>query len=101
MIKFIITFIVTMLISGGSDSQLLNRICGTRSEIFVYLGHKYNEVPFSRGLSQTGRVFEIWVNDDTRTFSNTITSPNGQVCIVGYGTDFEALRKLQIPGKNG
>lgn len=66
--------------------------CPPREEVIDLLEGKYGEQAIGRGLSLDGKgLAELFVNEETGTWSIVVTDTNGRSCIVGGG---EAWQKL-------
>lgn len=59
--------------------------CHPRDGIVTQLQDRYGEAQQGAGLTQAGRVVEIWANPETGTWTILVTRPNGVSCAVAAG----------------
>lgn len=79
-----------------ADVQCLPRAAGLRS-----LADTFHEVRRGIGMTPQGLVMEQWASA-AGTWTITVTTPQGAMCIVAFGTAFEAVdEKLPAPGVPG
>jgi hypothetical protein len=52
------------------------------------------------GLSASGAVIEMFANDETGTWTATVTGPDGNTCLVASGRAFESMA-APAPGIDG
>lgn len=71
--------------------------CGERGRIVGILAEKYGETPRSIGLTPQGALVETYASDDTRSWTITVSFPDGRMCLLASGTSFEALQPGLIP----
>ena len=62
--------------------------CTGRPVLLDRLTTVYGEVRQSAGIGN-GNFFETFANDETGTWTTTITYPNGRMCILSSGSAFE------------
>ncbi len=60
--------------------------CSMRDVVVEKLSRKYGEVRYGVGLSGPGRIFELYANKTTGTWSILTTAPNGWTCVMAVGT---------------
>ena len=65
--------------------------CANRLVVAEALKTKYGEKPRVVGLSANNTVMEIWVNDDTGTWTATVTMPDMTTCMVMSGDNLEEV----------
>lgn len=73
--------------------------CAPRDVVIKNLAEKYGETRQVIGLDGRGNVMEVFGNVDSGSWTLTVTSPNGQVCMVAAGQQFEIL--AEGPAKGG
>ena len=74
--------------------------CGLREIIVTNLGEKYNEALRTVMLGQKGEVYEVWVNDESNSFTILMNVPGGPTCVMASGTYYEEMNKdLQPTGE--
>lgn len=60
--------------------------CDTIDAVSTYLGQEHGESVQFRGLDRrSGSMVEIWMNDETPSWSLVVVRPDGVACLVGYG----------------
>ena len=62
--------------------------CGPRTEVLAYLAKDYQESPAAAGISASGRLLELIVRDDGRSWTVLSTSPEGVSCVIDAGGDW-------------
>jgi hypothetical protein len=62
------------------------------------LAQNYGETRQSIGIGPNNAVIEVFASDDTGTWTITVTSANGQTCLVASGQSFEELAEA-LPAK--
>lgn len=74
--------------------------CNHRTIVTNNLVQKYNEQHMGGGLGGS-RVFEIWVNEETGTWTILRSSPDGQSCVMAVGDGWTSTGFKEIkPGKD-
>ncbi len=84
MIRLLALFFLTPSLAWASN-------CALRSDIANGLTEKYGEHLHGVGLmTKNGNpvVLEIWVNEDTDTFTVLMTYPTGTACMVAAGENY-------------
>jgi hypothetical protein len=71
--------------------------CDTRAAVMALLAETYGESPRAIGIAGQASIMEVFASDATGTWTVTITLPDGQMCLVASGSDFEAVA-APIPG---
>ena len=67
-------------------------VCGSRPAITNWLSANFNKARSAVGLIRSNRVVEVWVAEDTRTWTILITRADGISCIVSSGTNWTVFR---------
>ena len=62
--------------------------CGPRDDIVVVLAERYGETRQALGLTD-GAVMELFAASGTGTWTLAFTMPDGSMCVVAAGTDYE------------
>ena len=62
--------------------------CATRDLIVGHLETKFDEKLTARGLQTAQSMLEVWVSDESGTFTVILTNPSGVSCIVAAGTNW-------------
>ena len=75
--------------------------CADRSTVTERLKTNYGEEFAGGGLRNSDSIFEVWMAEETGTWTIIMTMPNGQSCVMAAGTDWRgALPQVPagIPG---
>lgn len=102
---FILSFIATGVIAL-TNPALAQSYCQPRESITKKLKENHGKDYAFGGIQKmpagmTG-VMEIWVSEESRTYTVLVTLPTGISCIVAVGTDFfVAIPEIEIPGVPG
>lgn len=86
-----------ILIGVGAEAQNA-RNCAPRDKVIDRLAAGYGETRQSIGLGKNNAVIEVFASDETGTWTITVTSPNGQTCLVASGEAFETMAEA-LPAK--
>lgn len=65
--------------------------CADRDDIVRQLEQKYGETRRSLGVSSGKGVFEIYVLDETGSWTIILTNPRGRSCLMAAGEHWEAV----------
>ncbi|MFK7752293.1 MAG: hypothetical protein AB8B51_07060 [Sedimentitalea sp.] len=81
------------LVAGAAEQAQAQqtRNCAPREVVVDRLSTSYGETRQSIGLGAQGAVVEVFASGDTRTWTITVTMPNGLTCLVASGQSFETL----------
>jgi hypothetical protein len=77
-------------------SQARN-VCAARPVVIERLQSVYGETRQSIAMGGNGSVFETWANNDTGSWTLTVTMPNGMMCLATSGQSFERLAEALPP----
>ena len=66
-------------------------ICGTRANIVGQLNTRFGEQARAIGLAGQTRIVEVFVSDETGSWTITVTSPDGTTCLIAAGEYYETL----------
>lgn len=81
--------------AGAASAQA----CSDRTKLVERLAAKYGEVFSGGGLRDSSTVFEIWMSEDTGTWTILVTQANGTACIMASGTNWrDGLPKEMVKG---
>jgi hypothetical protein len=72
--------------------------CDTRDRVMALLADRYNETRIGVGIAGQSTVIELFAADTTGTWSITITLPDGQMCLMASGSNYEAVAE-ELPAK--
>lgn len=70
--------------------------CAERAAVVNRLAQAYGETRQSMGLAANNAVLEVFASDETGTWTITVTTSNGQTCLVASGQAFEELAERLI-----
>ncbi|HQY44066.1 MAG TPA: hypothetical protein PK450_07800 [Paracoccaceae bacterium] len=83
-------FVACILLADRARAEETPR-CGPRAEIIAQLTGNWGEGRRATGLIGTSAVMELFVSDDTGTFSLLATLPDGRSCLIAAGDNFATL----------
>lgn len=83
-----------MMITGTAEAASR---CAPRESVVDHLSGKFGESRQVIGLSGGEMVMELFASDDTGTWTITVTSPDGRMCIVAAGKSYEAVNEALRP----
>lgn len=66
--------------------------CGSHDEVATALGQQFGETVVAQGITDDGRLTEIWANPGTGSWTMTTTLPNGVTCLQYAGVGFRAAK---------
>lgn len=82
-------FFVTLAFPVWAQEQSSN--CIERSIAIEQLAGKYGEHRVWIGIHKDGQsIMESFANAETGTWTVTVTDHNGVLCVVAYGSDYQA-----------
>jgi hypothetical protein len=93
-------YLLAAVLSIAAMPALSAPQCGERLNILAQLAGKYGETRRMMGLAANGAVIEMFANDETGTWTATVTGPDGNTCLVASGRAFEAIT-APAPGVDG
>ena len=85
---------VVALSADAAAAQSTPTNCTDRNSAISHLAKAYKEQPVAMGLASSGGVVEILTNEDGKTWSIIVTTPNGVTCLVAAGEGWEALEPV-------
>ncbi len=90
---------VVVMLTTALQTHAQTRPCGERLNILQRLMSSYGETRQSIGLGSNNAIVEVFASRDTGTWTITVTTPNGQTCLVASGQGFEVLNE-ELPGSD-
>lgn len=66
-------------------------MCGSRDSVTKLLANRYKEEPVAIGMVSDRGVMEVYVSNDTSTWSIVVTTPQGKTCIIAAGQNYEGV----------
>ncbi|MGB1234350.1 MAG: hypothetical protein ACPG5U_01295 [Planktomarina sp.] len=76
----------------GQTSQ-----CANRDVLLSAISTKYGETRRSIALGQNNSVIEVFASNDTGTWTITVTTPAGMMCMVASGQAYEQIAVTDVP----
>ncbi|MBN8632842.1 MAG: hypothetical protein J0L76_18570 [Rhodobacterales bacterium] len=65
--------------------------CDSREAVTTLLADRYGETRRGIGIAGQSAVMEIFAAEATGTWSITITLPDGRMCLMASGSNYEAV----------
>ena len=91
--------ILTALAAFPASAQ---QQCGARDALIAHLAERYGETRHAVGLAGETALMELFASDDTGTWTITMMLPDGQMCMMASGSNFESVDEdLPPPGVEG
>lgn len=87
--------LITLL---AAPAAAQNVECYPRDALVAGLAEQYGEARRGWGLMSTGQVMEVWASEETGTWTVTMSLPNGLICPIASGHDYEVLDDPLPPG---
>ncbi len=75
----------------GATASAEAAMCGTRDSVTELLANRYKEAPIAIGMVSDRGVMEVYVAEDTSTWSIVVTTPQGRTCIIAAGQNYEGV----------
>jgi hypothetical protein len=72
--------------------------CDSREAVTALLADRYGETRRSVGIAGQSAVMELYASDETGTWSITMTLPDGMMCLMASGSNYEAVTE-ELPAK--
>lgn len=72
--------------------------CGPRALVLAQLANRFGETRRSMGIAANNRVMEIFASETSQSWTITMTTPQGRMCLVASGQGFEAMLE-ELPAK--
>lgn len=83
----------------ATDQAFAQQNCASHDTVVARLAEGYGETRQALGIARNNAVIEIFAAPDTRTWTITVTVPNGPTCVVAAGEAWQALNEaLPVPG---
>lgn len=94
---FALSFGLAVLLSATQVAQGAPQ-CDSREAVTTLLADRYGETRRSVGLAGQAAVMELYASDETGTWSITMTMPDGMMCLMASGSNYEAVTE-ELPAK--
>lgn len=82
---------------AAQAAQAANQ-CGKRDVVVTQLTEKYGETRRGMGVANNNAVMEMFASDTSGSWTITVTTPNGMMCLVASGQGYEAMAE-ELPAK--
>lgn len=89
-----------ILLSAGQLAAQNNN-CAERPRVLERLSDTYGETRQSIGLAANNQVVEIFASEESGSWTITVTLPNGMMCLVAAGQNFEHVDEELTPAVLG
>ena len=73
-----------------------NANCAARDAVLARLANGYGETRQSVGLDSDQALVETYANDESGSWTITVTLPDGTTCLLAAGQSFEKVRDHRI-----
>ena len=91
-------FIACLLLAIPLSAQAQGPQCAKRDQVMDLLATKYGETRQGMGIADNSSVMEVFASDETGTWTITVSSPDGIMCLVASGQGYEAMAD-ELPAK--
>lgn len=91
------TFLLAAAASALATTAMAEPKCAPRDTIVNYLTSNYRETVQAMGIAGTSLLMEFWANTETRTWTFTLTLPDGNTCMMADGSNLEMLEQAPAP----
>lgn len=89
--------LAALLALGACTTATAQSDCAPRDTAVEYLSEQWGEAIVGAGLESPTSILEVWVAEETGTWTIVRTTPDGMSCIVASGTDW----RKGAPGPKG
>jgi hypothetical protein len=72
--------------------------CAQRGQVMDLLAKKYGETRQGMGIADNNAVMEVFASSETGTWTITVSSPDGIMCLVASGQGYEEMAE-ELPAK--
>lgn len=85
------------LVAAGAAAQPVSAPpCALRNDFIRLMAHSYDEKPVAIGVTDDGRLLEVFASKSGSTWSLAVTLPSGVTCLVMSG--FEWHTRPEVAG---
>lgn len=81
--------IAASVLPQGANAQRM--LCAERDMVLAQLSGRYGEQVRGMGLAPNNRIMEVFVSEETGSWTITVTSADGTMCLMAAGQHFEAM----------
>ena len=72
--------------------------CDSRETVMALLADRYGETRRALGIAGQSAVMELFAAESTGTWSITLTLPDGRMCLMASGSNYETVTE-DLPAK--
>jgi cation diffusion facilitator CzcD-associated flavoprotein CzcO len=94
-----LTLLCTAHSPAQAQTQRMNMLCAERGVIVAALTDRFGEQVHGMGLAHQNRIVEVYVSEETGTWTITVTSADGTTCLMAAGQHFAQMEPI-IPGED-
>ena len=87
---FALSFGLAVLLSATQIAHSAP-LCDTRGAVTALLADRYGEIRRAVGIAGQAAVMELFASDDTGTWSITMSLPDGRMCLMASGSNYETV----------
>lgn len=93
---------VALMIAAGLPALAqASANCGPREVVIHQLANSYGESRQSIGIGANNTVVEVFGNQETGSWTITVTRPGGPTCLVASGMAFENIAQTSAESDQG
>lgn len=85
---------VLSALPAAAQTQRMSMLCAARDTVVGQLTGRYGEQVHGMGLAHQNRIVEVYVSEETGTWTITVTSPDGTTCLMAAGDHFATMPVL-------
>ena len=82
--RILMASVILTLAAGSASAQA----CTDRSDLVERLAAKYGEVFAGGGLRDSSSIVEVWMSEETGTWTVILTRADGRACVMASGTNW-------------
>lgn len=87
------------LILGAFSLPAEARVCDTQDKVTALLADRYKESVLAEGIVSDRGFMEVYVSQESGTWSVVVTTPQGKSCIIAAGQDFQPVDYVDLFGE--
>lgn len=91
-------FAALILVTQAHAQAQAQPQCAPRASVLAQLADTYGETRRSMGIAANNTVMELFASSTSQSWTITVTTPQGQTCLVASGQGFEAMEDT-LPAK--
>lgn len=80
-----VAYAVAMTSVAHAQGAAETSVCGTRTDVVKKLAAKFGELQQGAGLINKNRVLELWLSEETGSWTILMTRADGKTCIMAAG----------------